>query len=76
MVNPHPVHTLKKASKKFGRIVQSPQDNLTRMLYQHRAEVEDFLLGRAGMQLAVRTPEKAEEVADTVMVAMDAILGE
>ena len=39
----------KKTSKKFGRLVQARADGLTRMVWDHRTEVQRFIHQKAGL---------------------------
>ena len=54
----------KRLSKKFGKLQQSGVDGLNRMLWEHKTEVERFMLEKAGLPAAA-----VEEDGDTIMVA-------
>lgn len=69
----------KKPSKKFGRLVKSDEDSLGRMLWHHREEVQEFLLGAVDMSRYPERKIKEEspkergmedaDIGDTIMVA-------
>lgn len=60
----------KKMSRKWGRLTRSPYHRLAQMLVEHRAEIQAFLLERAGLPADPDPPIQDLEVSKAVQAAL------